>query len=128
MENFDVPGGTVVSSSAWALHFNPIPFPSPEEWRPERWLESDGETLTELRKWIWTFGSDAQVCIGIHFSMRGKSSLLFPISKLSEDVLTMQMKLVIKELLATMNILDKDFPEDVEQEDVFSASPPGHSR
>jgi unspecific monooxygenase len=27
---FDVPGGTVVSSSAWALHFNPVPFPSPE--------------------------------------------------------------------------------------------------
>jgi cytochrome P450 len=33
---FDVPSGTIVSSSAWALHFNPDPFPSPEEWRPGR--------------------------------------------------------------------------------------------
>ena len=70
---FDIPGGTVVSSSAWALHFNPIPFPSPEEWRPERWLEADENTLAEMRKWIWTFGSGARVCIGTHFSMRGRS-------------------------------------------------------
>lgn len=28
---FDVPGGTIVSSSAWALHFNPVPFSSPKE-------------------------------------------------------------------------------------------------
>ena len=70
---FDVPGGTVVSSSAWALHFNPVPFPSPEEWRPRRWLEADENTLAEMRKWIWTFGSGARVCIGTHFSMRGRS-------------------------------------------------------
>ena len=70
---FDVPGGTIVSSSAWALHFNPIPFPSPEEWRPRRWLEADEDTQAEMRKWIWTFGSGARICIGTHYSMRGRS-------------------------------------------------------
>ena len=70
---FDIPSGTVVSTSAWALHFNPVPFPSPEEWRPGRWLEADESTLAEMRKWIWTFGSGARVCIGTHFSMRGRS-------------------------------------------------------
>ncbi|KAM3440639.1 hypothetical protein MY4824_002087 [Beauveria thailandica] len=73
---FDLPGGTVVSSSAWALHFNPIPFPSPEEWLPSRWLEADEATAAEMHKWIWTFGSGARVCIGTHYSMRGKSSRL----------------------------------------------------
>ncbi|KAJ5745048.1 hypothetical protein N7533_009918 [Penicillium manginii] len=69
---FDVPGGTIVSSSAWALHFNPVPFPSPEEWRPRRWLEADENIVMEMRRWIWTFGSGARVCIGIHYSMRGR--------------------------------------------------------
>lgn len=69
---YDLPGGTVVSSSAWALHFSPIPFPSPDEWRPGRWLEADEHTVAEMRKWVWTFGSGARVCIGTHFSMRGR--------------------------------------------------------
>jgi unspecific monooxygenase len=73
---FNIPGGVVVSSSAWALHFNAIPFPSPEEWRPRRWLEEDENTLTEMRKWIRRFGSGARVCIGTHFSMRGRSDPL----------------------------------------------------
>ncbi|KAJ5669200.1 hypothetical protein N7462_010270 [Penicillium macrosclerotiorum] len=70
---FDIPGGTIVSSSAWALHFNPVPFPSPEEWRPRRWLESDEAAVAEMRRWIWTFGSGARMCIGTHYSMRGRS-------------------------------------------------------
>lgn len=70
---YDIPGGTVVSSSAWALHFSPLPFPNPDEWLPERWLEASEATVTEMRKWIWTFGSGARVCIGTHFSMRGRS-------------------------------------------------------
>ncbi|PWY80091.1 benzoate 4-monooxygenase cytochrome P450 [Aspergillus eucalypticola CBS 122712] len=102
---FDVPGGTIVSSSAWALHFNPFTFPSPEEWHPGRWLEADGDTVAEMRKWVWTFGSGARVCIGTHFSMR-----------------------VIKELLATVytdyeTYLDDEFTGNVEQVDAFSAGP-----
>ncbi|PQE08038.1 cytochrome P450 protein [Rutstroemia sp. NJR-2017a WRK4] len=91
---FDIPGGTVVSSSVWALHFNPIPFPSPEKWQPGRWLTADENTLAEMRKWIWTFGSGARVCIGTHFSMRDYETYL-----------------------------DEEFTENVEQEDVFSSSP-----
>ena len=75
---YDLPGGTVVSSSAWALHFNPIPFPSPDEWRPGRWLEADEHTVAEMRKWVWTFGSGARVCVGTHFSMRGRSPISSP--------------------------------------------------
>ncbi|RAK92430.1 benzoate 4-monooxygenase cytochrome P450 [Aspergillus costaricaensis CBS 115574] len=104
-EKFDVPGGTIVSSSAWALHFNPVPFPSPEKWHPGRWLEADEDMIAEMRKWVWTFGSGARVCIGTHFSMR-----------------------VIKELLATIYMdyetyLDDEFTGNVEQVDAFSAGP-----
>ncbi|KAF7940822.1 uncharacterized protein EAE97_007008 [Botrytis byssoidea] len=102
---FDIPGGTVVSSSAWALHFNPIPFPSPEEWQPVRWLTADETTLAEMQKWIWTFGSGARVCIGTHFSMRAMKELLVTIYTGYETH------------------LDEEFTENVEQEDVFSSSP-----
>jgi unspecific monooxygenase len=69
---FDVHGGTIVSSSAWALHFDPVTFPAPEKWRPGRWLEADENMVVDMRKSIWTFGSGARVCIGTHYSMRGR--------------------------------------------------------
>lgn len=122
-QKFDVPAGTIVSSSAWALHFNPSIFPSPEEWRPGRWLEADEDTVTEMRKWIWTFGSGARVCIGTHYSMRGRFILLFFI----EERLVLMMP-VMKELLATIYTDYETFPDDeftgnVDQEDAFSAGP-----
>lgn len=33
---------TQVGISAWALHYNPDLVDSPREFRPERWLEGDG--------------------------------------------------------------------------------------
>lgn len=47
---YHIPGGIVVSSSTWALHFDPLSFPNPDEWLPERWLEVSGDTVTEMRK------------------------------------------------------------------------------
>ena len=126
---FDIPGGTVVSSSVWALHFNPVPFPSPEEWRPGRWLEADQNTLAEMRKWVWTFGSGARVCIGNHYSLRGRSHpFTIPDVRSSKKVLTTQMSIVIKELLVTVyttyeTSVDEGFTGNVEQVDAFSAGP-----
>jgi cytochrome P450 len=77
---YDIPGGTVVSTTPWSLHFNPDPFPIPDEWRPQRWIEADEDTVTEMRKWIWTFGSGTRVCIGTHFSQRGRSLIPLPFS------------------------------------------------
>ncbi|KAF9699566.1 hypothetical protein EKO04_002697 [Ascochyta lentis] len=102
---YDIPGGTIVSSSAWALHFNPDPFPSPDEWQPGRWLEANESTLVEMRKWIWTFGSGARVCIGTHFSMRVMKELLIAIYTDYET------------------LLDEQFTGNIEQEDAFSSSP-----
>lgn len=70
--NVDLPAGTLVSASAYALHRNPSVFPEPEEWRPERWLEANSETRKEMQRWFWAFGSGSRMCIGNHFALRSK--------------------------------------------------------
>ena len=68
----NIPPGVTVQASAWTLHRNPDVFPDPEEWRPERWIESSPEQLAEMRRWFWPFSSGPRVCIGRHFVMLGE--------------------------------------------------------
>src|SRR5436190_3948303 len=37
-----IPGGTIISSSAPALHYDPTIFPNPHTFAPDRWLREDG--------------------------------------------------------------------------------------
>lgn len=50
-----MPGGVRVSASAGLLHLNGDVFEEPEEWRPARWLGSEG-IGKEGRRWFWAFG------------------------------------------------------------------------
>lgn len=67
-----LPGGIRVSAQAYSLHRNEEVFPSPEEWRPERWLDAGKERMTEMMKWFWAFGSGGRMCIGSNFAVQGK--------------------------------------------------------
>lgn len=58
-----------MSANAHSLHRNEDVFPSPEEWRPERWLQASESELKEMRKWFWAFGSGGRMCIGSHFAV-----------------------------------------------------------
>ncbi|MFH9262635.1 cytochrome P450 [Streptomyces sp. NPDC017546] len=59
--------GTRVWSSQWATHRDARWFPEPEEFRPERWDERDGE---EIPEYAWfPFGGGPRVCIGTRFAM-----------------------------------------------------------
>lgn len=40
---YTVPPGTVLSMSSYHIHQNPVLFPEPSEFRPERWLDSQGK-------------------------------------------------------------------------------------
>jgi cytochrome P450 len=81
LEGHFIPNGTTVSSNAYCLHRNERLFPQPEEWIPERWLQTPGESpgakqsrVDEMRKWFWAFGSGPRGCIGRHFAVLGESS------------------------------------------------------
>ena len=67
----NIPPDTTVSACAYTLHKGP-PFPYPEEWRPERWLESNEHELKEMNRWFWAFGSGARGCIGDSLSLYGE--------------------------------------------------------
>ncbi|OBU01046.1 hypothetical protein VE01_00916 [Pseudogymnoascus verrucosus] len=64
-----IPGGTVISSSPiWYLR-DKAAFPSPEIYRPTRWLDGDAESINPLRdEYYIPFSKGSFVCIGAHFA------------------------------------------------------------
>lgn len=67
-----VPGGVVVSSSAYWSHMDSTVYESPEEWRPQRWLTLDQDHLRRMERSLWPFGRGPTMCIARHLAMRGK--------------------------------------------------------
>ena len=54
---------TIVSIGSTFVHYNASIFPKPEEFRPERWLES-----TELDNWLVAFSRGPRMCLGINLA------------------------------------------------------------
>ncbi|KAI0200766.1 cytochrome P450 [Astrocystis sublimbata] len=62
-----VPGGTVVGTSAWVIHRNvDIWGEDADEFRPERWTES--ENVGVLKRFFFAFGGGTRTCIGRNIS------------------------------------------------------------
>jgi cytochrome P450 len=63
IEGVFVPAGTIVSCQAWTLHqLDTTVFPNPEEFRPERWLETEGGL--ERNRLFFAFATGGRGCIG----------------------------------------------------------------
>lgn len=79
---FAIPGSVRVSAQAHSLHRNPEVFDSPEEWKPERWLQpGSDENLKEMNRWFWAFGSGGRMCVGSNLAIYSEFHLqLFPFS------------------------------------------------
>jgi cytochrome P450 len=71
IEGHFVPGGTKIFSSARCLHTNPTVFSEPNAFLPERWLQREDDSLKEMRRWMWAFGSGGKMCIGNHWALQG---------------------------------------------------------
>ena len=73
---YEVPGGTVVGMSAWAIHRREDIFGQRvDEYEPKRWLPRDGEAeekakvrISEMNRHAFQFGSGKFNCIGQHIS------------------------------------------------------------
>lgn len=62
-------GGTVVGINPWVTNYNPEVFPSPEEFRPERWIEASDQQIKVMDSlWELNFGYGARKCIGRNIS------------------------------------------------------------
>jgi hypothetical protein len=70
-----IPGGMRVSASAGILHANEHVFEKAEEWRPERWLDAEGdEKRKDMDRWFWAFGSGGRMCVGSHLAVYREST------------------------------------------------------
>ncbi|EFX05103.1 cytochrome p450 monooxygenase [Grosmannia clavigera kw1407] len=68
-----IAGDTTVSISAWVAHRDPVVFPDPERFMPERWL---GDEARELQSGFVAFSTGARGCIGRNISYLEQTVLL----------------------------------------------------
>ncbi|KAJ5152779.1 uncharacterized protein N7482_009257 [Penicillium canariense] len=59
-----IPGGTTVSTQSYSLHRDPMIFPDPESFRPERW----DEMTKDMNHASLPFGGGSRICIGMHLA------------------------------------------------------------
>ncbi|KAJ5520869.1 Cytochrome P450 E-class group I [Penicillium fimorum] len=68
LSGYNFPAKTQVGISAWALHYNPDLIDFPRVFRPERWLEDDGnKPLSSALN--FAFGGGSRVCLGKNISL-----------------------------------------------------------
>ncbi|KAJ7264624.1 cytochrome P450 [Mycena rebaudengoi] len=61
---YSLPPGTVVGTKAWSMHKDPVVFPNPECFSPQRWLDG-AESCRSLREeHLMPFGLGSRACVG----------------------------------------------------------------
>ncbi|KAH0847707.1 cytochrome P450 monooxygenase [Fonsecaea pedrosoi] len=99
-----VPGGTIVSCQAYTLHKDPVVFPQPLEFLPERWLDKQGEA--ERNRLFFAFSVGGRGCLGRHLAIA-------------------EMKLLLREVYSQCRTtLSPRMDSDMEMEDQIIASRP----
>jgi len=63
---FFIPKGSVMIANAWAILHDPVRYPEPEEFRPERYLDKDGSFRDDPAIAL-AFGVGKRICPGRHF-------------------------------------------------------------
>ncbi len=67
-----IPEGTVIAPNTWTLHHDPDSWDEPEHFKPERFLDNEGNLLApnhQRRKHLLPFSSGVRVCPGEQFAL-----------------------------------------------------------
>ena len=105
LDSFRVPKGTVVGMQNYVHHRDPILFPEPKQFKPERWL---GVCSKEMGDALTPFSLGSRNCIGQNLA---KLEMIFATSKIFRS-----LKLTLDDTMTE---------EDMEMEDRFAAAPRG---
>ncbi|RAH57400.1 cytochrome P450 [Aspergillus piperis CBS 112811] len=63
--NWTIPARTPLSSISVFQHYNPVRFPDPQAFFPERWLLEDGSGIRmDLKRSLVAFGAGTRYCLG----------------------------------------------------------------
>ncbi|KAG2121273.1 cytochrome P450 [Suillus clintonianus] len=65
-QGYCIPEGATVYGCHWTLSRDPIAFPDPEVFNPQRWLDSEGRLKDNLKFILYGFGR--RVCPGLHLA------------------------------------------------------------
>ena len=74
--NRHIPAGTIVGVNAWVVQHDPNVFPDPEEFVPERWIESGAEELKAMEASFFAFGAGSRSCLGKNISLLEMSKIV----------------------------------------------------
>lgn len=74
--SYTIPPGTPIGMSSWLIHLNPTLFPSPHEFRPERWLEPEADAL---KKYLVNFTKGSRMCLGKDLA---RTEIVYTLSRL----------------------------------------------
>ncbi|KAF8553251.1 cytochrome P450 [Imleria badia] len=69
-----IPAGTTVVGNHWAISRDPVAFPDPEKFDPQRWIDQNGQLRNDVE--CYPFGFGRRVCPGMHFANRSISITL----------------------------------------------------
>jgi len=61
-----IPKGATVYGCHWAISRDPIAFPDPDTFNPQRWLDSEGRVRDDMKS--FPFGYGRRVCPGMHLA------------------------------------------------------------
>ncbi|KAF2158965.1 hypothetical protein M409DRAFT_38036 [Zasmidium cellare ATCC 36951] len=65
--------GQLLMPSVWKITHDPVAYPDPDAFKPERWLFGDAERQT--KNWV-VFGSDPHSCMGKVYAMAHLMTLI----------------------------------------------------
>ncbi|KAG2138626.1 cytochrome P450 [Suillus bovinus] len=65
-QGYCIPEGAIVYGCQWAISRDPIVFPDPEKFDPQRWLDSEGRLKDNIKFIAYGFGR--RVCPGLHLA------------------------------------------------------------
>lgn len=66
-EGYFIPKGAIVAMNVWAVLHDPVMYPDPDSFKPERFINPDGSVMEDPVLWI-AFGSGKRICPGRHLA------------------------------------------------------------
>ncbi|KAI0791751.1 cytochrome P450 [Abortiporus biennis] len=72
-----IPNGALIIGNAWSILHDPVEYPNPEEFKPERFLTKDGKINPEIRDpEVAAFGWGRRICPGKTMALNNMFSIL----------------------------------------------------
>lgn len=79
LRGYRIPAGANVVMSQWIMHRNPVYFPDPQRFDPDRWSPENSQKLPRFA--YFPFGGGPRQCIGTSFAMMEATLLLATIAQ-----------------------------------------------